>query len=320
MANEVYVSAQGDTLATHVFAMRLEMLLHQRPYMRRLAAFRGNVRGTNSDTIKVGQIDHDDIAEAVAEGSAITGNTAITDSSYTLTPARQAIKRTLSNKMGIVDGTGRFNELALAEYNFAAVMKRFDALFGTAMASLTGTAGTSGAAATATDWFTATQTLRTRRVRGRKAANLHPHQFNQLQSDLRGEVGPWQLNEEVQAAVATSSGENLVAFLQGIPIWTSDQVPDANGGADHGGGIFQIPDDASEVDGRYVGDGAIAYAEGSPNPFTLAGGRVMAPDGVVYTDFDLNIDKAEAEMATNYFVTVGVADAAKGIKFITDHS
>jgi hypothetical protein len=36
MANEVYVSAQGDTLATHILAQELEMLLHQRPFMRQL--------------------------------------------------------------------------------------------------------------------------------------------------------------------------------------------------------------------------------------------------------------------------------------------
>jgi hypothetical protein len=320
MANEVYVSAQGDTLATHIFVRRMEMLLHQRPFMRRLASYKGNTRGSNSDTLKVGQVDHDDIAESVAEGAAVTGNTAITDSSFTLTPARKAIKRTLSDKMAGVDGTGLFNELALAMYNFQAVMKAFDAAYATAMASLTGTAGVSGAAMTADVWFTATQTLRTRRVRGKKAAVFHPHQFNQLQSDLRGEVGPWQLNEEVQAAVATSSGDDLVAYLQGIPIWTSDQVADANAGADHGGGIMQIPDDASEVDGRYVGDAAIAFAEGAVPGTTLGGGRVVEADAIVYTDFKINLDKAEVEMATNYFVSVAVALAGRGIKVITDHS
>lgn len=321
MANEVYASAQGDTLATHVFAAELEMLLHQRPYMRRLAKFAGDTRGSNSTTIKIGQIDHDDIAEATNEGSAISANTAITDASYTLTPGRQAIKRVLSNLLAGIDGTGLMNEATLAEYNFAAVMKRFDALFGAAHASLTGTAGTSGAPMTVDDWFTATQTLRTRRVTGKLAANLHPHQFNNLQTDLRGEVGPFQLTEEVQAAVATSSGQNLVAYLQGIPIFTSDQVPDANTAADHDGALFKIPEDAS-VDsdtGKYMGDAAIAYAEGSPNPVTMAGGRIMAADGVVYTDLDIDVDKGDVHIVTAYFVAVGVADAAKGIKIRTDH-
>lgn len=315
MAGEVYVSAQGDTLATHVFARELEFLLHQRPFMRGLCGYKGDVSGSNSDTIKVGQIDHDDIAEAVAEGSAISGNTGITDSSYTLTPSRQAIKRTLSDKMAIVDGTGKFSELALAEYNFAAVMKRFDAMVGTACASFTGTAGTSGAAMTADDWFTAQQTLRTRRVSGPIASLLYPEQFNQLQSDLRGEVGPWQLRDDVQEAVATASGENYLGTLNKVQLWTSDQVPTANGGTDSGGAMFRVP--ATFGDRTVDPEAALGYAEGSPKPQRMAGGRTMAPGGVIYTDFDLDLDKADGLMVTNYFVAVAVALAGRGIKIIT---
>lgn len=320
MANEVYASAQGDTTATHIFRNELELLLHEMPFMRRLASYRGDTKRSGSGVIKVGQVDDDDIAEGVAEGSGVTANTPITDSSYTLTPSRQAIKRVLSNKMGFIDSTGRMRAEALAKANFQAVMRRFDQMLSTAAASLTGTAGTSGAVATADDWFTASQTLRSRRVRGKKAALFAPKQFNDLQNDLRGEVGPWQLNEEVQAAVATASGDNLVGYLQGIPIWISDLVADANAGADHGGAMFQVPEDSSEQDGRYNGDSALAYAEGSPDPVELIPGQmIMGEGGVVYTLLQLDADKAEVMMTTNYFVSVGVADPHKGIKFVTDH-
>jgi hypothetical protein len=320
VANEVYVSAQGDTLAPSVFRLELEMLLHELPFMRRLAAYRGDTKRSNSDTIKVGQIDDDDIAAAVAEGSGVAANTAITDSSYSLAPGRQAIKRVLSNKLGFIDGTGRMRAAALAKYNFGAIMRRFDQQFATACASLTGTAGTSAAPFTASDWFTASQTLRSRLVRGKKAFLGAPQQFNDLQTDLRGEVGPWQLNEEVQAAVATTSGENLVASLNGIDLWTSSLVADANGGIDHNGAMFKIPEDSSADDGRYLGDAAIAYAEGSPDPVELIPGQVqMAPDGIVYTLLQLDADKAEIMMTTNYFVAAGVANASMGIKVITKH-
>ena len=321
MANEVYVSAQGDTLATNIFARRLEMLLHQRPFARRLCAYKGDTRGSSSDTLKTGQIDDDDIAESVAEGSAVTGNTALTDGSYTLTPARQAIKRVLSNLMAGIDGTGFMKEAQLAGYNFNACMRAFDALVATAVASLTGTAGSTGVDLAVTDWLTATQTLRSRRVTGKKAAWFHPEQFNNLQNSLRTETGPYQLNMEVGDIMATGSGDNLVGFFQGIPIWTTTQVADANTGADHGGAIMQIPADSSLVDGKYLGDAALAFAEGSPEPVSMANGtRMMAPGGVVYTEFDNDIDKADAQLVTNYFVAVGVADAAKGIKVITDHA
>lgn len=310
MANEVYASAQGDTLATSIFVRELEMLLHQKPFMRQLCAYKGNVKGTGSDTLKVGQIDHDDIAEAVAEGSAVSQNTAITDASFTLTPARQAIKRILSNKLEIIDSTGLMNAPALAAYNFAAIMKRFDAMVATAIASLTGTAGTSGQPMTADVFFTAQQTLRTRRVVGKLAFLGAPKQHNDLQSDLRGEVGPWQLRTDVQEAVANSSGENYLGSLNGIDLWCSDQVATANVGADHGGAMMLVP-------GAGNSEAALAYAEGSPDSVNLAGGRIMAPGGTVYTDLDIDIDKADIQMVTNYFVAVAVALAGRGIKVIT---
>jgi len=319
MANEVYVSAQGDTLATHIFVRELEMLLHQKPFMRRLCSYKGDTRGSNSATLKIGQVDHDDIAEAVAEGSNVSDNTAITDASYTLTPARKVIKRVLSNLLAGVDGTGLMKEVALANYNFAAVMKKFDADVATALASLTGTAGSTGVDMKASDWFTAQQTLRTRRAAGKKAAVLEPTQFNDLQNDLRGEVGPWQLDMDVQAAVASTSGENFIGTLNGIEIWLSDQVADANGGNDHGGGMFEIPT-MQGPDGRMVGPSAIAYAEGSPEQVSLAGGRLLAPGGVVYTTIQDVGDSGDVAIWTNYFEAVSVAEAGRGIKIITDHS
>ncbi|MCP4962775.1 MAG: hypothetical protein GY925_26345 [Actinomycetia bacterium] len=318
MANEAYVSAQGDLLATHVVALELEMLLHQRPFMRALASYQGDTRGTGSDTIKKRQVDHDDIAETVAEGAAISGNTAVTDGSYTLSPSRRSIKRIISDLLQGIDNTALLREIALAQYNFAAVMKAFDAAFATAMASLTGTAGNTGVLMKATDWFVAEQTLVSRRAAGSKAALLYPHQWNNLRNDLRGEVGPWQLREDVQAAVAQASGDNFVGALNGTGVWISNQVADANAGADHGGGMFLLPR-MQGPDGRMRGDAAIAYAEGSPSPVKLGTNRVMAAGGVVYSDYDLDGDKADSVMWTNYFVAVGIADAAKGIKVITDH-
>jgi multisubunit Na+/H+ antiporter MnhF subunit len=303
MANEVYVSSQGDTLATQVFIKELELLLHQKPFMRDLCVYKGDTKGIGSDTLKVGEIDVDDIAETVAEGSAITGNTAITDASFTLVPARRAIKRTLSDKLAIVDSTGMMNEVMLANYNFSAVMKAFDALVATAITGFTGTVGTSGVDMSATDWFSAQQTLNTRRAEGRTIFLGHTVQFNDLQSSLRTEVGPWQLRQDVQDMLGIK-GANFKGFLNGIEIWNSDQIVTANAGADRSGAMFIF--------------GGLAYAEGSPDPVTLGGGRIMAPGGTVYTSVDLDGDKAEVAIITNYFCAVSVSEADKGVKVITD--
>jgi hypothetical protein len=323
MANEAYVAAQGDLLATNILAQTLEMLLHQRPCMRRLCAFRGDTRGSGSATIKVPQLDDDDIGEAVAEGAGPTNNTAITDGSYSLTPARQAIKRVLSHRLEGIDALGVLNEIAIAQYNFNGVMRAFDGLVAAQVTNLTGTVGTSGQPFTADDWFDAQQALMERLVTGKRAALLDPFQFSNLQDDLRGEVGPWQLNLEVQAAVSQSNGENFKGTLNGIEIWTSTQVADANGGVDHDGCMIKIPDDSTIDDetGKFMGDSAFGFAEGSPNPVTLVpGSKVMAPGGVVYSMFDASANLAEVLITTNYFAAVGVAEAARGIKIRTLHA
>lgn len=323
MANEVIVANNGDLLATHVMARRLEMLLFQKPYMKRMCRYVGDTRGSGSTTIKQGQIDDDDIGESVAENVAITGQTAVADGSYTVTPGRIAIKRRVSDIIQGIDATGRLNGAALANYNFGAVQRGFDALVCAAIASLTGTAGTSGAPMTADDWFTAQQTLVERNVEGTLACVLHPHQWTDLQDDLRGEVGPWQLDTQVQAAVRNSSGRNFKGLLNDVQVWTSTQVADANTGADHDGGMFQIPEESTfnAATGKFDGDAAFGFGEGSPQEVTLIPGtRVMAPGGVVYSTFTADADTANQDVVTNYFAAVSVADALKGIKLRTNHA
>lgn len=323
MANEVIVANQGDLLATHVMARRLEMLLHQKPFMKRLCRYVGDTRGSGSTTIKQPQIDDDDIGEAVAENVAITGQTVVTDGSYTVTPSRIAIKRRVSDLIQGIDATGRLNGAALANYNFNAVQRGFDALVCAAIASLTGTAGTSGSPMTADDWFTAQQTLVERNVEGTLAALLHPHQWTDLQDDLRGEVGPWQFDSQVTAAVRSSSGKSLKGALNDVQIWTSTQVADANVGADHDGGMFQIPEESTldAVSGKFDGDAAFGFGEGSPEPVTLIPGtRLMAPGGVVYSTLTASGDTANQDVVTNYFAAVAVADALKGTKIRTQHA
>lgn len=320
MANEVYASAQTDTLQTNVLKRELEFLLYQKPFMRRLISWRGSTFKSGASIIKVGQVDYDDVAESVNEGSAVSANTAITDASYTLTPGRIAIKRVLSDLLAGIDSTGMMAEQALAAYNFAAIMKKMDALVGTALASLTGTAGTSGVAAAVDDFYTALQTLRSRRVRGKKALLVFPQQFNHFQSDMRGETGPLMNWAPAVATVANTYGDDYLGTLGDIEVWTSDAIPTANAGVDSGGALMQIPADSPDGgvpdQGFYTGDAAIAIATGAPAPQTMGVQRIQG-DGLVYTSVLGDIDKADTAMVTNAFFAVGVALAARGIKFIT---
>lgn len=303
MANEIRVSTSGDLLTDSILRKELEVLLHQKPFALDLMVFRGDVRGAGSDSIKVRQVGNDDIGEVVAEGASISGNTSLEDGSYTLTPARIAIKRTMSDLMAIVDSTGLIDEIALARYNFTAIMKGLHGLFAASTQALSGTVGTSGAPMTATDFFSAQQVLQLRKANGRVIFHGHQKQFNDLQTDVRGEVGPWQLVPATQELLAFK-GEDFKGTLNGVELWTSDQAPDANAGADHGGAMFV--------------KGAIAYAQGSAKSVRMRG-RMIAPGGVIYTDFDPNLDTAEEALVTNGFFSTSVTQVLLGTKVITDH-
>ena len=304
MANEVRVTSAGNLLAASILAKELELLLHQKPFAMDLMVFRGDTRGSGSNVIKVRQIDQDDIAETgIAEGASVAATTDLTHASYTLTPARIAIKRVFSDLVGIVDSTGLIDEVALARYNFSAIMKGLHKLFAVATQSLTGTAGNTGVTMSASDFFVAQQALQLRKAKGRLIFHGHQHQFNNLQTDLRGEVGPWQLVPAVQEALAFK-GDDFKGMLNGAELWTSDQAPDAGGGTDHGGAMLV--------------KGAIAYAQGSAKAVQMRG-RLIDGGGVIYTDFDYNVDTAEEALVSNAFFGVSVAQADMGIKVITDH-
>ena len=73
MANEIRVSTTGDLLTANILAKELELLLHQKPFALDLMAYRGDVRGSGADTIKVRQIDRDDVGEVVPLASLSSG-------------------------------------------------------------------------------------------------------------------------------------------------------------------------------------------------------------------------------------------------------
>lgn len=301
MANEVYVSSSGDLLQTEVLAQELEMLLHTRPHLRGLCKFQGDTRGTNSDTIKVRQVDDDDIAESVAEGADVSGNTAITDSSYTLVPSRRVIKREMSDLLSGVSDLGLHNPVGLAAYNFGAVMRAFDAIVTALFPSFTGSQGTSGAALTWTDVLLAKQTLRERENGPDLVWVGHSEQWSDIENDIVGLAGPQQYIEGIQGLSLDAKGPNFVGAVGRMEFYTSNQVTQSGG--DHRGALF-------------AKNSAIAYAEGSPNPVAM-GQRIFAPGGVVYSVFDINGDRANSLLWTNYFVAAGIAQAAMGITMLS---
>ena len=297
MANEVYVSSSGDLLQTEVLAAELEMLLHTRPHLRALCTYKGDTRGTASDTIKVRQVDDDDIAESVAEDAAPSATTNITDASYTLAPSRRVIKREFSDLMSGASDLGLHNPVGLAAYNFGAIMRAFDAVITALFPSFTGSFGTTGLAMTWAAVLSGKQTMREREnVSNRLYGVFHTEQWSDIENDIVGLAGPQQYIEGIQGLSLDVKGPNFVGGVGGLELYTSNQVTQSGG--DHRAGLFA--------------PGAIAYAEGSPNPVSM-GGRIFAPGGKVYTVLDIDGDKANTKLWTNYFVAAGISQAGMGI-------
>lgn len=304
MAGEVYVSNSGDLLQTEVLAAELEMLLHTRPHLRALCTFKGDTRGQSSDVIKVRQVDDDDIAESVAEDAAVSGNTALTDSSYTLTPSRRVIRREISDFMSGVSDLTLHNPVGLALYNFGAIMRAFDAIVTALFPSFTGSVGTTAQALTWQNVLTGKQTLRERENSGPLFFVGHTEQWTDIENDIVGLAGPQQHIESIQGLSLDVKGPNFVGATgtgsSALEFWTSNQVT-ASGG-DHRGAIFA--------------PGALAYAEGSPNPVSM-NNRIMAPGGTIYSVFDIDGDKANQILWTNYFVAAAISQAGMGITVLS---
>lgn len=300
MAGEVYVSTSGDLLQQEVLAAELEMLLSTKPHLRGLCTFKGDTRGTASSTIKVRQLADDDIAESVAEDNSVSGNTQIADASFNLVPSRRVIKREMSDLLSGVSDLGLHNPVGLALYNFNAVMRAFDGIVTALFPSFTGSAGVTGVALTWAQILLAKQILRERENSGPLFAVLHTEQWSDVENDLVGLAGPQQFIEAIQNLSVDVKDPNFAGAVGRLGFWTSNQV--TQGGGDHRGAMFA--------------PGALAYAEGSPNPVTMAS-RIMAPGGTVYSVFDIDGDKANMKMWTNYFVAAAIAQADKGIPILS---
>src|SRR5688500_18866220 len=109
MANEFLYSGAGDLRLTEALAAEYRLLLKDRFSLLGHAAihYAGNCEQSGSTVIKVplaGLGGYDRMA-AVAE-NASASNTAVTDASATITVARQAIQRQVSDLNDMVDSIG----------------------------------------------------------------------------------------------------------------------------------------------------------------------------------------------------------------------
>lgn len=307
MANEILFSTlSGNARVSAVLHQTiLEKLtdkasLVNHPYIMNF----GNLNGSGSSALQVpvvGLGGYNAMA-AVADGSAAS-NTAITSAAATITIARQALVRQISDLAQLTaNGPMNVTVEALAEDMVAAFNKRVTAMLcglSSGFSTSVGTTGTNMSVATFYDAIFALQLV----ANDSFMAIMHPQQINDLISSLRSETGPGQYLAATQEQVQ-AKGPGYRGTLFGVELFGSTQVPTANAGADYLGYMFS--------------KGAVGYATGSAAPVRGAADVVLPAGTPIVVEVSRSPEAGLSTITGSAFVGVAELDDARGVGILSD--
>jgi hypothetical protein len=242
---------------------------------------------------------------AVADGVAAS-NTALTTGSATITIARQALVRQitdLANLTNSVPGGMGVGIDGLAEDMVGAYNKRVTAMLcglSTSFSQYVGSTGVNLSVSTLYDGIFALQLT----ANDSFMAILHPQQINDLMSSLRSEAGPGQYlaatGEQVNA-----KGPGYRGSLFGVELFGSTQVITTNAGADFAGLMFSR--------------GAIGYATGSAAPVRGAGEIILPAGTPIVVELSRSAEAGLSTIVGSAFVGVAELDDARGVTILSDY-
>lgn len=307
MANEILFSTlSGNARVSAVLHQTiLEKLtdkasLVNHPYIMNF----GNLNGSGSSALQVpvvGLGGYNAMA-AVADGSAAS-NTAITSAAATITIARQALVRQISD-LAQLTANGPMNVTieALADDMVGAFNKRVTAMLcglSSGFSTSVGTTGTNMSVATFYDAIFALQLV----ANDSFMAIMHPQQINDLISSLRSETGPGQYLAATQEQVQ-AKGPGYRGTLFGVELFGSTLVPTANAGADYLGYMFS--------------KGAVGYATGSAAPVRGAADVVLPAGTPIVVEVSRSPEAGLSTITGSAFVGVAELDDARGVGILSD--
>jgi hypothetical protein len=302
MAEFLY-SGAGDLRLTEAMAGMYRLILADRFSLlgHPSVTYIGNCASRGSTVFKVpfAGLQGYDRMSAVAE-NASTAPTSVTDTSATVTVARQAIERSISDLNDMVDSVG-VNVEALIADGVGAYSMRWMEMLCNLLDNFSSTAGTTAVACSADGWFTSKFTLQQNSVPGPYLAVLYPTSRTNLENSIRAEGGPWQYKSDVQD-IFTARGFGVVGQIDGIDIVQSSLVPTMNAGVDSGNAMF--------------GAGAIGWANGTPRSFR-GGNEVVFPAGQqMYTELERNASGALTKAVHNAFLGFTELEDLKGVTWV----
>lgn len=307
MANEILFSTlSGNARVSAVLHQTiLEKLtdkasLVNHPYIMNF----GNLNGSGSSALQVpvvGLGGYNAMA-AVADGSAAS-NTAITSAAATITIARQALVRQISDLAQLTaNGPMNVTVEALAEDMVAAFNKRVTAMLCGLSSGFSTSVGSTGVNMSVSTFYDAIFALQLV-ANDSFMAIMHPQQINDLISSLRSETGPGQYLAATQEQVQ-AKGPGYRGTLFGVELFGSTLVPTANAGADYLGYMFS--------------KGAVGYATGSAAPVRGAADVVLPAGTPIVVEVSRSPEAGLSTITGSAFVGVAELDDARGVGILSD--
>jgi len=304
MANEItYTGQGGDLRASEILNAAIWDLIYDRTDLRQICLKVADLGGSGSSTSKTAQVDFGNaMGAANADETTAAGNTTLSSGNLSLSVAQQIIAYEISDLLSVTGGPGNLGMADLARAVAESYVLRFTQMACEAGDGFSSTVGTTTVDLTMDDIYSAIFTLEQAVVPGPYNCVLSPTQFTDLQESLRSEGGALQFHAPT-AEMLAAKGPGFKGSFLGVDFWASNQVQDANGGADSAGWM--------------QGAGAIAYVEASAAG--AMAGSVAAPSmSPVYAEFDRVADPGLSRIVAHAFVGVGIGEDARGVSIITD--
>jgi len=307
MANEILFSTlSGNARVSAVLHQTiLEKLtdkasLVNHPYILNF----GNLNGSGSSALQVpvvGLGGYNAMA-AVADGSAAS-NTAITSAAATITIARQALVRQISDLAQLTANSPmNVTVEALAEDMVGAFNKRVTSMLCGLSSGFSTSVGSTGVNMSVSTFYDAIFALQLT-ANDSFMAIMHPQQINDLISSLRSETGPGQYLAATQEQVQ-AKGPGYRGNLFGVELFGSTLVPTANSGADYLGYMFS--------------KGAVGYATGSAAPVRGAADVVLPAGTPIVVEVSRSPEAGLSTITGSAFVGVAELDDARGVGILSD--
>ena len=292
----------GDLTVASTLAAELQLKLGDRASLMNhpAIAYVGDVAGSGSSVKKVGIVGKGlDAMASVADGTSLE-SVALTTASKDITVARQALYRQVTDLAGQTWASVGDLVSWCAEDMVGAAMLRTQSMICVAGGSFSTVVGTSGAALTVTNIFSAIAALEAQSCPGPFLCVLAPKQLSDFQNSLRSETGALQWIQPTAELLAIK-GQGYAGTYLGIDFFVSSKVVTAG----------------SDKTGFLISYGAIGYADGTPAPIMGAGGVVYPMGTKMYVELGRTPEAALSKIVGNYYVGFAELQDLMGVQLTT---